>query len=194
MRAQGNVPINFLRLIRGLLKGQQICFIGKGVRLGTGVKLSPMVLIDGNVIIGDGTFLGYACIVRPNTVIGNDCSFGHLCVIEGCTIGNRVGIHSQCHLAKGTIIEDDVFIAPFSLTSNVKMIDHGRGLHSPVTASVIRRAVRIGAQVVICPGVEIGENAVIGAGSLVTKSVPAREIWYGRPAQKRGDVPEREIL
>jgi len=194
MRTQGNMWTNFLRLVRGLLKGKQICFIGKDVRLGVEVKLSPMVFIDDNVTIGDGTFLGYGCVIRPSTVIGKECTLGHFCVIEGCKIGNRVGIHVHCTLAIGTIVEDDVFMAPYCWAGNVKNIDHGRGLNPPIEAPVLRRAARIGGQVGIFPGVEVGENAVIGIGSLVTKNVPPREVWFGRPAEKRGSVSEREIL
>jgi len=73
-------------------------------------------------------------------------------------------------------------------------MDHGRFLNSPVEAPVIRRAVRIGIQVGICPGVEVGENSVIGSGSLVTKNIPPREVWFGSPARKWKNVSEEEIL
>jgi len=181
-------------LFRGTLKGKQICFIGEYVKLGRNVKLSPMVFIDDYVSIGSYTFIGYSCIIRPGTSIGKSCSFGHLTVIEGASIGARVGIHAQCHITKGTIIEDDVFFAAHTTTMNVKYMDHGRGINPPIEAPIIKRAARIGGGVSLMPGIVIGENAVIGGGSLVTKNVPAGEIWFGSPAKKMGEAPEEEWL
>jgi len=166
-----------LSLFRGALKGHQLCFIERNVKLGRNV------------------FIGFGCVLRTGTLIGDDCSFGHLTVIErDVKIGNRVSFHAQCHITQGTIVEDDVFVAPFYLGTNTKNIDHGRNLNPPIEAPIIKRAARIGAGVIIAPGVIIGENAFIGAGSLVTKNVPAREIWFGRPASKRGEVCDGEIL
>lgn len=184
-----------LELVRGLFKGRQICFIGKHVKFGRNVKLSPMVFIDDDVSIGCNVFIGYGCVIRTGTSIGDNCSFGHLTVVErDVRIGSRVSFHAQCHVTQGTVIEDDVFIAPFYLGTNTKNIDHGRGINPPIEAPVIKKAARIGAAVVIIPGVTIGKNAVIGVNSLVTKDVPDKEIWFGHPATKRGDVPEGEVL
>lgn len=183
MRTQGNWFVTIQRLIRGLIKGKQFCFIGKNVKLGKDVQISPMVLIDDNVTIGDGTFIGYGCVIRPGTSIGYDCSFGHLNVIEGCIIGNRVGIHAQCHLTKGTIIYDDVFMGALCWTSNTKNIDHGRGLNPKVLGPTFERACGIGSGVGFLPDVRIGENSIIGAGSVVTKNVPAKVKIFGIPAK-----------
>jgi len=190
MRTQGNWWTTLQRLFRGLVHAKQFCFIGKNVRLGKNVKISPMVLIDDNVFIGNNVFIGYACVIRPYTVIGNDCSFGHLTVLEGCSIGNRVGIHAQCHLTKGTIIEDDVFMGALCWTANTKHIDHGRGIDPPVLAPTYKKACGIGSGVGVLPDITIGSNSIIGAGSVVTKNVPAKEIWVGSPAKKINDVKE----
>lgn len=165
-----------LGLIRGLYKGHQFCFIENDVKLGNNV------------------FIGFGCVVRTGTSIGDDCSFGHLTVIEGAKIGNRVAFHAQCHLTKGTVIEDDVFVGPGYVSTNTRNIDHGRGINPPIEGPTIKRAARIGGGVILTPGVTIGENAFVGAGSLVTKDIPAREIWFGSPAKKKGDVTEVEIL
>lgn len=73
-------------------------------------------------------------------------------------------------------------------------IDHGRNINPPVEGPHIKRAARISAGVIIFPGIEIGENSFIGAGSVVTKNIPKEEIWFGTPAKKMGDVPKEEIL
>jgi acetyltransferase-like isoleucine patch superfamily enzyme len=177
MRTQGNWFTSLQRL-----------FIGKNVLLGEDVQISPMVLIDDNVRIGSRTFIGYGCVIRPYTVIGYDCSIGHLTVIEGCIIKNRVGIHAQCHLTKGTHIENDVFIGALCWTANTKHIDHGRGLNPPILAPYYKRACGIGSGVGVLPGIIIGENSIIGSGAVVTKNVPPKEIWVGSPAKKLNDV------
>jgi acetyltransferase-like isoleucine patch superfamily enzyme len=188
MRTQGNWFTSLQRLFRGLVHARQFCFIGKNVLLGEDVQISPMVLIDDNVRIGSRTFIGYGCVIRPYTVIGYDCSIGHLTVIEGCIIKNRVGIHAQCHLTKGTHIENDVFIGALCWTANTKHIDHGRGLNPPILAPYYKRACGIGSGVGVLPGIIIGENSIIGSGAVVTKNVPPKEIWVGSPAKKLNDV------
>jgi acetyltransferase-like isoleucine patch superfamily enzyme len=109
------------------------------------------------------------------------------------TIGDNCTIHSQCHLTAGIIIEDRVFIAPMFTPTNTRKISFGRGYDVVEEAPVIRFGARIGAGVTVLPGVEIGEQAMIGAGSVLTESVPAREIWVGNPARKIRDVPEDEL-
>jgi len=162
---------------------------GKNVRLGYGV------VIEKDCKIGDNTFIGHHTVLRSGTKIGNDSVIGHLNVFEGkCLIGDRVLIEPQCHITLDAIIEDDVFIAPFFCGANTKKIKHRRDFDLKITAPIIRRAARIGIGVLLLPGVEIGENSMIGVGSVVTKDVPPREIWFGNPAIKHGNVPEDEIL
>ena len=152
-------------------------------------------VVEKDCKIGDNTFIGHHTVLRPGTIIGNDCVIGHLTVFEGkCTIGDRVLIEPQCHITLDIIIEDDVFIAPLFCGANTQKIKHGRDFDLKITAPIIRRAARIGIGVLLLPGVEIGENSMIGVGSVVTKDVPPREIWFGNPAIKHGDVPEDEIL
>lgn len=162
---------------------------GKNVRLGYGA------VIEKDCKIGDNTFIGHHTVLRPETKIGNNCVIGHLTVFEGkCIIGDRVSIHAQCHIAIASTIEDDVFIAPLFCGANTQKIKHGRDFDLIETGYTIRRAVRIGIGVLLLPGVEIGENSMIGVGSVITKDVPPREIWFGNPAIKHGKVPEDEIL
>jgi len=165
------------------------------VKFGKNVTLGQGVVIEEGCEIGDNTFIGHYTVMRPGTKIGSDCVIGHLTVFEGdCVIGDRVLIHAQCHITKDVKIEDDVFIAPFFCGANTQRIKHGRNFGLKINGYTIRRAVRIGIGVLVLPGIEIGENAQIGVGAVVTKDVPPREVWMGVPAKKYKDVPQDEIL
>jgi acetyltransferase-like isoleucine patch superfamily enzyme len=171
------------------------CPIHRTVKFGNKVRLGYGVIIERDCEIGDNVFIGHYTILRPKTKIGKDTVIGHHTVIEGNTsIGDRVLIQSQCNITKGVIIEDDVFIAMFFCGANTKKIKHGRNFPLVIDGYKIRRAARIGAGVLLMPGVEIGENAQVGIGSLVAKNIPPREVWWGWPAKYKRDVWEDEIL
>jgi UDP-2-acetamido-3-amino-2,3-dideoxy-glucuronate N-acetyltransferase len=165
------------------------------VRFGRNVRLGFGVVIERGCTIGDNTIIGHYSVLRPNTHIGSDCVIGHMTVFEGnCTVGDRTLVHAQCHITKGVSIGEDVFIAPFFIGANTKKIVHGRNYPLVLEPYRIGRAVRIAIGVQVLPGVVIGDNAMIGAGALVTRNVPEREVWIGRPAKKIGIVPEDELL
>ncbi len=169
--------------------------IHNSVKFGNNVKLGYGVVIERDCVIGDNTFIGHHTILRPETIIGSNCTIGHLNVFEGeCEIQDRVLIHAQCHITKDVLIEEDVFIAPCFVGANTPRIVHGRNYPLEINGYTIRRAARIGIAVSVIPGVEIGENAMIGVGSVVTKNIPPRQLWLGIPAHYFKDVPEDEIL
>ena len=162
---------------------------GKNVRIGAGV------IIEEGSEIGDNSLIGNYVVMRSRTMIGQDSMIGHLTVCEGDTIiGDRVLIHAQCHITKGVIIEDDVFIAPFFCGANTSQIVHGRNYPLILNPYRINRAARIGIGVIVLPGITIGENAQVAAGSLVTKDIPAEECWQGSPAIFKKKVPREELL
>jgi len=164
-------------------------------KFGKNVKIGFGTVIEENCEIGDNTIITHNCVIRPNTKIGSNCIIGHGAMFEGDSrIGDRVLIHAQCHITKGIIIEDDVFLGPNVVTGNTKNIKHGRNFDLVLTAPIIRRAVRIGGGVCLTPGVEIGTNAFIGMGAVVTKNVPPGELWLGNPARYFRDIPEDEWL
>lgn len=155
------------------------------------------VVIEDPCEIGMDTFIGNNTILRPNTKIGDRCKIGHLTVFEGNTvIGDNVVIQSQCHMTRGLIVEDSVFIGPGVFTCNDQRICHLRRhlIEYDEKAPKICRAARIGTGAILLPGVVIGENAFIGAGSVVLKNVPPREFWFGNPAKKIKMIPDREII
>jgi UDP-2-acetamido-3-amino-2,3-dideoxy-glucuronate N-acetyltransferase len=149
-----------------------------------------------DVTIGDDTRLGNFVLIRSNTQIGQGCIIGSYVDIEGdVIIGNHVSLQSACYITRGVIIEDDVFCGPRVTTMNDKRICYRR---PPLTfvrsAPRILRAARVGGGSVLLPGVTIGENAFVGAGSVVTKDVPDRVIAVGNPARIVGKVRDEEIL
>lgn len=165
------------------------------VVFGENVRLGHYVVIEEDCEIGDNCFIGNFVVIRPGVKLGNHCVIGHGTVFEGdCQVGDRVLIHAQCHITKGVIIEDDVFIAPMFVGANTPRIVHGRNYPLILKPYRIKRAARIGIGVTILPGVVIGKNALVGAGSVVTKDVPDRTIVMGVPAKVVGSVKEEEIL
>jgi UDP-2-acetamido-3-amino-2,3-dideoxy-glucuronate N-acetyltransferase len=164
-------------------------------QFGERVRLGHYVVIEDGCKIGDDTFIGNFTMLRKNTVIGKKCVIGHGTVFEGdCTIGDRVLIHAQCHITKGVVIEDDVFIAPMFVGANTEKIVHGRGYPLILNPYRIKRAARIAIGVTVLPGVTIGENALVAVGAVVTKDVPDRAVVMGVPARLVRYVEDDKLL
>jgi UDP-2-acetamido-3-amino-2,3-dideoxy-glucuronate N-acetyltransferase len=149
-----------------------------------------------DVNIGDGTRVGNFVLIRSNTRIGEQCTIGSYVDIEGdVTIGDHVSLQSGCYITRGVVIEDEVFCGPRVITMNDKRISHRRaGLPFVRQGPRIERAARVGGGSVLLPGITIGANAFVGAGSVVTKDVPAGAIVVGNPARIVGTVRPEEIL
>lgn len=153
-------------------------------------------VIFSDVEIEDGTRLGNFVLIRSNTKIGRDCIIGSYVDIEGeVRIGNHVSLQSGCYITRGVIIEDEVFCGPRVVTMNDKRMSYRRPkLAFERKAPRILRAARVGGGSIILPGVTIGENALVGAGSIVTRDVPDRSIVAGNPDRVIGEVREEEAL
>lgn len=142
------------------------CVLGGDIKFGEGVVVHPFTQIHGNVEIGEGTVIGSHCDILGDVKIGKNCR-----------------IQSGVFIPSGTVIEDNVFIAPGVMILNDKFPpSHGKHWR-PV---IIRKGAIIGGGVTVLPGVEIQEGASIGAGSVVTKSILAGSLAFGNPAQVRG--------
>ena len=166
-------------------------------KIGIGTVVEPTAIIQENCEIGDNCFIGHYVVMRPGTKIGNNTVIGHLTVFEGeCNVGSDCLIHAQCHITKGAVIEDKVFIAPGFIGCNDNIMLHQRRHLKEFVPEgyTIRRGARLGAGVLVLPGVTIGENAVVGVGSIVTKDVLAGTITYGGPARINGVVKPEEII
>lgn len=149
-----------------------------------------------DVTIGDGTRVGNFVFIRDNTRIGADCTIGSYVDIEGdVVIGSGVSLQSGCYITRGVVIEDLVFCGPRVITMNDKRICHRRSALTFVRdAPRILRAARVGGGSVLLPGVTIGANAFVGAGSVVTRDVKERAIVVGNPARVVGTVKDEELL
>jgi UDP-2-acetamido-3-amino-2,3-dideoxy-glucuronate N-acetyltransferase len=146
--------------------------------------------------IGEGTRIGNFVFIRDHTVIGRGCVVGSYVDIEGdVRIGDFVSLQSGCYLTRGVIIEDEVFCGPRIVTMNDKSMSYRRPSLTFVRRSPrILRAARVGGGSVLCPGVTIGENAMVGAGSVVVHDVPDRAIVVGNPARVIGEVAPDAII
>jgi acetyltransferase-like isoleucine patch superfamily enzyme len=158
--------------------------------LGAGARLrSGTVLYDGSVI-GSALQTGHGVVVREESVIGDDvCIWSNSVVDYGCRIGNRVKIHCNCYIAQYSEIGDDAFLAPGVTTANDLYPGDERSA-AAMGGPKIERAAQIGANVTILPYVRIGAGSLIGAGSVVTRDIPAGVVAFGNPAVVRRRVDE----
>ncbi len=108
-------------------------------------------------------------------------------------VGARVRVQTNVYLTAFSVVEDDVFLGPCAMTTNDDtMARHGP--ETPMRGATLRRACRIGGGVVLTPGVDVGEEAFIAAGAVVTRDVPARAVAMGVPAKVVREVPEEDLL
>lgn len=133
--------------------------------------------------IGETTNVWQFCIVLPGAVIGENCNINcHVFIENDVTIGNNVTIKAGVQLWDGITIEDNVFVGPNTTFTNDKS-PKSQVYPSQFLKTIVKKGSSIGANATILPGITIGENSMVGAGSVVTKSVPDNEIWIGNPAK-----------
>lgn len=136
------------------------------------------------VSLGEGTRVWQFVVVLSGARIGADCNVCAQVLIEGdVVIGNRVTVKSGVQVWNGVRLEDDVFVGPNATFTNDK-VPRSRQPPPTFAQTHVRRGASIGANATILCGVTIGENALIGAGSVVTRDVPAGEVWVGNPARR----------
>ena len=143
--------------------------------------------------IGEGSRIWQYCVVLENAVIGKDCNVcAHVLIENDVIVGNGVTIKSGVQLWDGVRIEDDVFVGPNVTFSNDKF---PRSKQYPETflQTVVRKGASIGANATLLPGITIGQNAMVGAGAVVTRDVPPNAIVVGNPAEIRGYTTNETI-
>src|SRR5207244_12309261 len=134
--------------------------------------------LGARVIVGD-----QACI-RERCEIGDDVVVGRGSFVENDTsIGARTKIQAHAYITAYTTLEDDVFIAPCVATTNDNFMGRTERRHDLIKGPTIRRGARVGGAAILCPGVEIGEEAFVGAGAVVPRDVPPRKLVVGNPAR-----------
>ena len=144
--------------------------------------------------IGDGTSVWQFCVILPGAKIGSNCNICANVLIENdVVIGNNVTVKSGVQIWDGVKIEDDVFIGP-NVTFTNDIVPRSKHYPEHFENTVIRKGASIGANSTIVAGNEVGAYAMIGAGSVVTKNIPANTLWYGNPAQMHGYVTNDGII
>ena len=147
------------------------------------IFLSNSVVYEG-VSIGEGLIIGHNAIIREECTIGKNFKLWNSSVVDyGCKIGNNVKVHCNCYIAQYTIIEDNAFIGPGTIIANDKYPGSELSRVDKLDAPTIKKGAQIGVNVTVLPGVTIGERAVVGGGSVVTKDVPKETVVYGNPAK-----------
>jgi len=163
--------------------------IGDGTVVSTGAIVFAGTTVGARVIVGD-----QAC-VRERVTLGDDVVVGRGSLIENDTsVGALTKIQADAYITAYSTLEDNVFIAPCVVTTNDNFMGRTERRHELIAGPTIRRGARIGGGAILCPGIEIGEEAFVGAGAVVTKDVPARKLVVGNPARVLRDVGEDELL
>lgn len=166
----------------------------KYLTIGVNAKIRSHSVIYIGSTIGDNFSTGHNVVVREENIVGNDVKiWGNSIVDYGCKIGNNVKIHSHVYISQFTIIEDKAFFAPGVITGN----DPHPGCEKSrecLKGPIIKQRAQIGLNVTILPYVTVGEYALIGAGSVVTKDIPDRKVALGNPARVICDVNKIECF
>jgi len=164
------------------------------LHLGAGVSVGTAAVVFAGARIADGAILGDQCFVRERSSVGEGSVIGRGSVVDNdVVVGARVRLQSNVYLTAFTTVEDDVFVGPGVVTTNDDtMARHAPG--EPLRGALLRRACRIGGAAVLTPGVEVGEEAFVAAGALVTRDVPARAVVMGVPARVVREVPDADLL
>jgi acetyltransferase-like isoleucine patch superfamily enzyme len=163
--------------------------------LGPGTVVSTGAIVFAGTTIGEGGVVGDQACIRERCVLGNDVVVGRGSLVENDTsIGDRTKIQADAYVTAYSTLEEDVFIAPCVVTTNDNFMGRTEKRHALRKGPTIRRGARIGGGAVLLPGIEIGEEAFVGAGAVVLRDVPARALMVGNPARQIREVPEEELL
>jgi UDP-2-acetamido-3-amino-2,3-dideoxy-glucuronate N-acetyltransferase len=162
--------------------------LGRGCAVGAYAILVAGAEVGQEAVVGDRAFVRERATIGGAAVVGGGCQIG-----SGVAVGARAKLMNNTLVARGTLIEDDVFCGPAVTTTNDMTLGRHLGPEE-IRGATLRRACRIGAGVLILPGIEIGAEAFVAAGSLVTRDVPARALVMGSPARPTRLVGDDELL
>jgi UDP-2-acetamido-3-amino-2,3-dideoxy-glucuronate N-acetyltransferase len=164
------------------------------------LELAPRVTVCSGAVVfagasvGADAILGDQSFVRERSSIGASTVIGRGSVVDNDVIvGARAKVQTGVYLTAFTLVEDDVFVGPGAVTTNDDTMSR-HGADTPLRGATLRRACRIGGGAVLTPGVEIGEEAYVAAGAVVTRDVPPRTVVMGVPARVVREVGEQDLL
>jgi acetyltransferase-like isoleucine patch superfamily enzyme len=165
------------------------------LELGAGTIVSTGAIVFAGTRVGERVIIGDQACVRERCEIGDDVVIGRGSLVENDTrIGAESKIQAMAYITAHSTLEDQVFIAPCVQTTNDNFMGRTERRHELRKGPTIRRGARVGGGAVLCPGIEVGEEAVVGAGAVVVKDVPPRIVVVGNPARVLRDVPPEEFL
>ena len=169
-------------------------------------ELPPLVVGDGCAILagavvfagtrlGRGVVVGDQACVRERCELGDEVVVGRGSLVENdTTIGARTRIQANAYVTAYSTLEEDVFVAPCVVTTNDNFMGRTEARLELMRGPTIRRGARIGGGAVLLPGIEVGEEAFVGAGAVVVRDVAPRTVVVGNPARVLRPVPDEELL
>jgi acetyltransferase-like isoleucine patch superfamily enzyme len=164
-------------------------------RIGDGTVISSGAIVFAGTEVGAGCILGDQSCVRERVRIADDVVVGRGSLVENdTTIGSGTRIQAEAYVTAYSTLEEDVFIAPCVVTTNDNFMGRTERRKALMRGPTIRRGARVGGGAILCPGIEVGEEAFVGAGAVCTRDVPARTVVVGNPARVLRDVPDEELL
>jgi acetyltransferase-like isoleucine patch superfamily enzyme len=165
------------------------------LELGAGTIVSTGAIVFAGTRVGERVIVGDQACVRERCELGEDVVIGRGALVENdTTIGALTKVQAMAYITAYSTIEEQVFIAPCVQTTNDNFMGRTEKRHALRKGPTIRRGARIGGGAVLCPAIEIGEEAYVGAGAVVVRDVPPRVVVVGNPARVLRDVPDDELL
>ena len=165
------------------------------LELGAGTIVSTGAVVFAGTTVGERVVVGDQACVRERCTIGDDVVIGRGSLVENDTsVGALTKIQAHAYITAYSLLEENVFIAPCVITTNDNFMGRTEKRHELVKGPTIRRGARVGGGAVLLPGIEVGEEAFVGAGAVVLRDVPARAVMVGSPARQIRTVPDEELL
>jgi acetyltransferase-like isoleucine patch superfamily enzyme len=165
------------------------------LELGAGTIVSTGAVVFAGTTLGERVIVGDQACVRERCTIGDDVVIGRGSLVENDTaVGALTKIQAHAYITAYSLLEENVFIAPCVITTNDNFMGRTEKRHELVRGPTIRRGARVGGGAVLLPGIEVGEEAFVGAGAVVLRDVPARAVMVGSPARQIREVPDEELL
>ncbi|MEE2821829.1 MAG: DapH/DapD/GlmU-related protein [Acidobacteriota bacterium] len=147
----------------------------------------PSSVIDEGSVIGEGTQIWHFCHIMSEAQIGSNCKIGqNVFVGTGVIIGNNVKIQNNVSIYTGVVVEDDVFLGPSTVFTNVLNPRSHIERKNEYKDTLVKRGASIGANTTLVCGVTLGQYVFVGAGSVITHNIPDYSLVYGNPATMKG--------
>jgi acetyltransferase-like isoleucine patch superfamily enzyme len=162
--------------------------------IGAGTIISTAAIVFAGSTVGANCIVGDQSCIRERVEMADDCILGRGSLIENdTTVGAGTRIQAGAYITAYSTLEEDVFVAPCVVTTNDNFMGRTERRKELMRGPTIRRSARIGGGATLCPGIEVGEEAFVGAGAVVTRDVPPRVVVVGSPARVLRPVAEDEL-